>query len=73
MAKYLIEARYTVDGARGLMKDGGTGRRTAAEELIKSIDDWLQAHPELAKIPRIAKAYSELRQAALKEIEARQS
>jgi hypothetical protein len=41
------------------------------EEVIQNIDDWLQAHPELARIRKIAKAYEDLRQTALKELEAR--
>ena len=36
MAKYLIEASYTSEGAKGLLKDGGTKRRQAAEAAIKS-------------------------------------
>ncbi len=36
MAKYLIAASYTTDGARGVLKDGGTKRRQAAEQVIKS-------------------------------------
>jgi uncharacterized protein with GYD domain len=32
----LIEASYTSEGARGLLKDGGSKRRTAAEQAIKS-------------------------------------
>ena len=31
MPKYLIEASYTTEGAKGLLKDGGTKRRQAAE------------------------------------------
>jgi hypothetical protein len=27
MAKFLIQAAYTADGARGLLKEGGTKRR----------------------------------------------
>jgi len=27
MAKYLFEARYTAEGAKGLAREGGTGRR----------------------------------------------
>jgi uncharacterized protein with GYD domain len=30
MAKYLLTATYTADGAKGLLKDGGSKRRTAA-------------------------------------------
>ncbi len=29
MAKYLIEASYTADGVKGLLKDGGSARREA--------------------------------------------
>ena len=45
MPKYLIKASYTADGAKGLLKDGGSKRRTAAEQAIKSsIDAQLTAH-----------------------------
>ena len=37
MAKYMIEASYTVDGVKGLFKDGGSGRRTAIEEAVKGL------------------------------------
>ena len=37
MSKYLLTASYSADGARGLMKDGGTKRREAAAEAIKSV------------------------------------
>ena len=36
MPKYLIQASYTADGAKGLLKDGGTKRRQAAEAALKS-------------------------------------
>ncbi len=36
MSKYLITASYTADGAKGLMKEGGTKRREAAEQALKS-------------------------------------
>lgn len=36
MAKYLVTASYTAEGAKGLMKDGGSKRRQAAEQAIKS-------------------------------------
>jgi uncharacterized protein with GYD domain len=36
MAKYLIMASYTAEGAKGVLKDGGTKRRQAAEAAIKS-------------------------------------
>jgi uncharacterized protein with GYD domain len=37
MAKYLIEANYTLDGVRGFIKDGGTKRREAARTAIESV------------------------------------
>ena len=37
MAKFLIEVNYTAEGARGVMKDGGSKRREAAKAAIKSI------------------------------------
>lgn len=36
MPKFLLTASYTVEGVKGLMKEGGTSRRGAAEEAIKS-------------------------------------
>ncbi|HEY2817947.1 MAG TPA: GYD domain-containing protein [Casimicrobiaceae bacterium] len=33
MAKFLFQARYTTDGAKGLAKDGGTSRRAAIEKM----------------------------------------
>jgi uncharacterized protein with GYD domain len=36
MPTYMIKASYTAEGTRGLLKDGGTGRRDAIEALISS-------------------------------------
>mgnify|MGYP001063683114 FL=1 len=36
MPTYMIKASYTAEGTRGLLKDGGTGRRDAIEALITS-------------------------------------
>lgn len=36
MAKYLIAASYTAEGAKGLLKEGGSKRRDAAEQALKS-------------------------------------
>ena len=36
MAKYLFQAKYTSDGAKGLMKEGGSKRRDAADQAIRS-------------------------------------
>jgi uncharacterized protein with GYD domain len=36
VSKYLIEASYTSEGVKGVLKEGGSGRRTAIEQLITS-------------------------------------
>lgn len=36
MAKFLIKATYTTDGVRGLLKEGGTKRRAAVQEIIEA-------------------------------------
>lgn len=43
MAKYLLQASYTEEGLKGLLKDGGTKRRAAAEEAVKSVDGRVEA------------------------------
>ncbi len=43
MPKYLIQTSYTGEGARGLLKQGGSKRKQAAEELIKSVGGKLEA------------------------------
>ena len=37
MAKYLVVATYTAEGAKGVLKDGGSKRRQAAEAALKSV------------------------------------
>ncbi len=37
MAKYLLHVSYTAEGLKGLIKDGGSKRRAAAEEALKSV------------------------------------
>ena len=36
MPKYMIIASYTAEGAKGLLKDGGSARRQVAEKAIAS-------------------------------------
>lgn len=36
MPKYLIQASYTVDGLKGVLRDGGTARRQAVERMAES-------------------------------------
>ena len=43
MPKFLIQASYTADGAKGLLKEGGTKRRQAAESAIKSVGGTMDA------------------------------
>jgi len=43
MAKYLLEARYTAEGTKGLVREGGTGRRAAAAKAIESLGGTLES------------------------------
>ena len=43
MPKYLLEASYTGEGAKGLMKDGGSKRRAAAKTLVESLGGRIEA------------------------------
>jgi len=37
MAKYLVEAPYTAEGAKGRAREGGTGRRAAAAKAVEGL------------------------------------
>jgi len=37
MAKYLVNASYTAEGTRGLMKEGGTSRQHMVQEMAKKL------------------------------------
>ena len=37
MPKYLLQVNYTADGAKGLIKDGGSVRRSAAQKAAESL------------------------------------
>jgi len=43
MAKYLIEASYSHEGLKGLVKDGGSGRRAAVDAAIKALGGHVEA------------------------------
>lgn len=43
MPKYLLQVSYTADGARGVLKDGGTKRQAAARALVESVGGKLEA------------------------------
>ncbi|MGP8161390.1 MAG: GYD domain-containing protein [Candidatus Dormibacteria bacterium] len=44
MSKYLIEASYTADGVKGVLKEGGSARRAAVEQLIKAAGGTLESY-----------------------------
>ena len=37
MPKYLVEARYTSEGAKGLAREGASGRREAVVKTLESV------------------------------------
>ncbi len=43
MPKYLWTGSYTLDGLRGVLKEGGSSRRAAMEAAIESIGGTLEA------------------------------
>lgn len=43
MAKYLFEVSYTAQGAKGLLEGGGSKRRAAADQAVKSVGGKLEA------------------------------
>lgn len=43
MAKYLFEARYTAEGAKGVAREGGTGRRAAIAKMAEGMGGKLEA------------------------------
>jgi uncharacterized protein with GYD domain len=43
MPKYLVQANYVGEGLKGLLKDGGTGRRAAIEKLFGSVGGKVEA------------------------------
>ncbi len=44
MPKYLTQGRYTSEGWKGLLKEGGTKRREAVEKLVQSMGGKLEAY-----------------------------
>jgi uncharacterized protein with GYD domain len=43
MPKFLIKASYTTDGARGLLKEGGTARRETVRKLVEGLGGKVEA------------------------------
>jgi uncharacterized protein with GYD domain len=43
MPKYLLKVSYTADGVKGVLRDGGSARRQAAEAAVKSTGSRLES------------------------------
>ena len=43
MPKFLIKGSYTADGAKGLMKEGGSARKAAVEKALAGIGGHLES------------------------------
>ena len=43
MAKFLFEANYTPEGAKGIIKEGGSARRAAVEKAVTGLGGRLEA------------------------------
>ncbi len=43
MPKYMLQASYTAEGTKGLIRDGGVKRREAAKELIESMGGTMES------------------------------
>ena len=43
MAKYLWEVSYTSDGMKGVLKEGGTSRRTMVEKLASNMGGTIES------------------------------
>ena len=43
MPKYLWQASYSSEGLRGVVREGGTGRRAAAKNLVEALGGTLEA------------------------------
>jgi uncharacterized protein with GYD domain len=43
MAKFLITGSYTAEGAKGLMKEGGSGRKAAVQKALEGLGGTLES------------------------------
>ncbi len=43
MPKYLLQASYTADGTKGLLKEGGSKRKAMVEEMTKAAGGRIEA------------------------------
>ena len=44
MAKYMMRVNYTAEGAKGLVKDGGSKRRAVAQAAAESVGGKVEAY-----------------------------
>ncbi len=44
MAKYLFSGSYTAEGAKGVLAEGGTGRRKATDKIVESLGGTVEAY-----------------------------
>ena len=44
MAKFLFQGSFTAEGTKGLLKEGGSGRREAVAKLVQSVGGTVEAH-----------------------------
>jgi uncharacterized protein with GYD domain len=44
MAKFLTLGSYTNDGLKGVLKEGGTGRRKAVEDAVKAMGGHVESY-----------------------------
>lgn len=42
MAKYMMKATYTIEGTKGLIKDGGSARRAAVQKAVEGLGGRLE-------------------------------
>ena len=43
MAKFLIQGTYTTEGAKGLIKEGGSGRKAAVQKALEGLGGTLDS------------------------------
>jgi uncharacterized protein with GYD domain len=43
MAKYLLQVSYTPEGAAGVLREGGSGRKTMVEDLVAGLGGSVEA------------------------------
>jgi len=44
MSRFLFEGRYNAEGIKGVLREGGTGRRKAVEDAVKSMGGRIEAY-----------------------------